>query len=186
MQSTVRHRRWFAVGGGVLILAAVGVAMILNFHQAPKSADGKTPPPQHPASKTVPRRDHPRPYIAKLPRLGDLPALPLPERPPQTPGSAGNEDWIDTKTETLENLTWQDDSESMRKILAELRSPLPEIRTAALQATREFGSRDAIPYLRAIADDTVDFQEQKNLADLIEYLEIPTLSESLDEPQDSP
>lgn len=179
MQSRSRHRHWLALGAGLLVLAA-GVAVKLDFHNPSAPGRGKPAPSASSPTRPVPQRTNPRPTVPKLPSLGDLPELPQPERPPQSPGAAGNEAWITARTEALENLAWEDDPESMGKILAELRSPLPEIRAAALQATRDFGSLDAVPYLRAIARDTADLQEEKNLNDLIDFLEIPTLLESLD------
>lgn len=183
MQARSRHRRLLALGGGLLGLAAVWMAVNLSSRPPPGPSTRKT---ESVATPPAPQRATPRPTLPKLPGLGDLPELPQPERPPQTPGAAGNEQWIAAKTEALEDLAWEDDPESMGIILAELRSPLPEIRSAALQAIRDFGSRDAIPYLRAIARDSADLQEEKNLNELIEYLEIPTLLETLDEQQETP
>ncbi len=181
MQASSLHRRWLALGGGLLVLAAVWIGTDMNSRPQPEPATGKSAAADGTPGRPVPQRTTSRPPLSKLPGLGDLPELPQPERPPQTPGAAGNAEWIAAKTEALNDLAWEDDPESMGKILAELRSPLPEIRAAALQATKDFGSREAIPYLRVIARDTADLQEEKNLKDLIEFLEIPTLLETLDE-----
>ncbi|MES2439538.1 MAG: HEAT repeat domain-containing protein [Verrucomicrobiota bacterium] len=126
-----------------------------------------------PAAKKSPRPTG-RPDVFSAHRL---PELPPPVEPPHPAGSVENQDWITTRTSELNDLSWFDDADSLRRILAELRNPLPEIRAAALEATKEFGSRDAIPYLAIIAEGTRDPAEQKAIADLIEYLNLPTMLE---------
>lgn len=111
----------------------------------------------------------------------DLPDLPPPVESPNSPGSSANQDWIATRTAELDKLAWFDDAESLSHILAELRNNLPEIRTAALSATLAFGSRDAVPYLEAIAADSKDAIEQKALTDVAERLKLPTVLEHLEE-----
>ena len=67
----------------------------------------------------------------------------------------------------------------MLAILAELRNPDSEIRDVAIEATREFSSRDAIPVLRAMIAGDATPDEQRACKELIEWLELPTLSEKL-------
>ncbi len=107
-----------------------------------------------------------------------LPELPPPTELPNPPGSPSNAGWADARLAELEKLAWYDDVGSLKKILAELRSPLPEIRHAALAATRAFGSRDAVPYLEQIAIGTSDPEEHKALTEAISYLNLPTFLES--------
>lgn len=100
---------------------------------------------------------------------------------PYSPGSTEDTEWTNARITAIHDLEWFDDAESLRKILAELRSPISEIRIAALDATRAFGSREAIPYLTTLAVETGDPLEQRALTDLIEYLKLPTLIEQLDQ-----
>ena len=107
--------------------------------------------------------------------------LPEPARSPHSPGSVADSEWIAARIAAISDLAWFDDTSSLQKILSELRSPLPQIRAAALDATRAFGSRDAIPYLVNRAAETGDLVEQKALIDLIEHLKLPTVIEQLEE-----
>ena len=107
--------------------------------------------------------------------------LPEPTKSPHSPGSAEDTEWTSAHIAAIHELEWFDDTESLRKILAELRSPIAEIRTAALDATRAFGSREAIPHLATRAAETGDPLEQKALNELIEYLKLPTVVEQLDQ-----
>lgn len=78
---------------------------------------------------------------------------------------------------TLEILGARDDSESLQQILVELKNANREVRRAALAATIQFGSRDAIPSLKEIAAQTEDAREKVEILDAIEFLELPPLSE---------
>lgn len=115
----------------------------------------------------------PRPLKAIKERL----EIPAPSELPNPHSSPDNQDWIEKRITELDELAWRDDSESLGKILAELQNSVPEIRAAALAATRAFGSRDAIPYLDELSRDSKDPLEQKALTDLIEHLKLPTLLE---------
>ena len=116
----------------------------------------------------------------------DLPDLPRPVESPYPPGAAENQEWIETRVAELDRLAWFDDFASLEKILAELRNPLPEIRTAALAATLAFSSRESIPYLEVLARETRDPQEQKALTDAIEHLKLPTMVEELERQKSQP
>lgn len=87
---------------------------------------------------------------------------------------------ISAGVEMLEQLAWEDDGESLEKIVVNLESPHAEIRAAAVAAVRAFGSRDAIPYLQTRSRNTSDPLEQNTLAETVEYLELPTLVEKID------
>ena len=173
--------RWRMAGAAAAILA-IGLIIWKSGSDADPPVDRSVATTHTRGAVPLPRRDSPR---IRAPRdelrLSDLPPLPAPQAPPHPPGSTSNEDWIAETITTLESLAWEDDPDSMRKILAELRSPLPEIRAAALNATRDFDDPAAIPYLRAISNDTADLLEQKEIAGLIETLELPSLIETLDQ-----
>jgi cystathionine beta-lyase family protein involved in aluminum resistance len=69
------------------------------------------------------------------------------------------------------------DSSSLDTILSELTNADPQIRKAALEATIQFASRDAIPKLAEVAAQTDDPQEEIALNDAIEFLKLPSLTE---------
>ena len=165
---------WYACGVGFLLLAG---AVIHLRTEPPGNTHLPTPP--SPTRKSPVSNDArgPAPRRPPSPELEKLPDLPAPIVSPHPTGDAANQEWIEKRTDELDDLAWFDDPESLGKILTELRNPLPEIRAAALKATRDFGSRDAIPYLEAISLDSADPLEQKAIHDLIEHLKIPTLIE---------
>lgn len=182
MNAMLGQTRW-QVAGAVVVILAVGLILWKSQSGQPIS----TSQPLDPASSKVssspharPRRDVPRDTAPRQPRLTDLPGLPSPGVPPHSPGSPENEAWIEQQIDALDALAWEDDSESLRKILAELRGPLPEIRAAALKAALDFDDPAAIPFLSAISRDTVDPLEQRNIDEVIETLELPSLIETLE------
>ncbi len=70
-----------------------------------------------------------------------------------------------------------DDAASLNQILSELANRDPRIRKAALEATIQFGSRDAIPKLTDAATQTDDPREKAAITDAIEFLKLPSLTE---------
>lgn len=107
--------------------------------------------------------------------------LPAPRVSPHDPESDEHADWVEARSKELLDLAWNEDEESMLTILTELRNPDPEIRHVAADATREFGSRDAIPMLQRMASADLAQDEKKACRELIEWLELPTLSEHIAE-----
>jgi hypothetical protein len=78
---------------------------------------------------------------------------------------------------TLSKLQSNDDAESLQTILCDLTNSEKTVRLAAIQATIQFGSRDAIPVLNNVAARTADPAEKTKLLDAAEYLALPTLTE---------
>ena len=87
------------------------------------------------------------------------------------------EKMIETETERLENLSMSDDPTSLPPILAGLTNAEKEIRQAAIEATIQFGSPDAIPALKAAAVATSDPQEKEDLLDAADFLALPSLTD---------
>lgn len=86
---------------------------------------------------------------------------------------------VETRATELMRLAMNDDAASLESILKELRNPNRNIRDAALQATIQFGSRDAIPSLNESAQRAEDDSEKKQLLAAIEFLKLPSLTEVL-------
>lgn len=160
-------------GLALLVAAGVFISRGTNPTSAPsrgmKSSEMKQVSGS-PGQKSVRPPSSPDAFAAR-----GLPELPPHMESPHPPGSVENQAWITKRITELDELAWFDDAGSLHRILAELRNPQPEIRAAALAATKAFGSSDAVPYLTIIAAETRDPAEQKNIADLIEYLNLPTL-----------
>jgi hypothetical protein len=85
--------------------------------------------------------------------------------------------YVDQRSAQLMDLAMTDDRGNLDTILSELSNRDPEIRKAALEATIQFGSRDAIPKLADAASQTDDPNEKAALADAIEFLKLPSLTE---------
>jgi hypothetical protein len=86
---------------------------------------------------------------------------------------------IQSRAAELMQLAMNDDAASLEAILKELRNPNRGMRDAALQATIQFGSRDAIPRLSEAAQQTDDPAEKSQLLSAIEFLKLPSLTEVL-------
>ncbi len=149
----------------------------------PKEA---TPPPQIQAAVTRPRlalnpRKKPRPpHLIPEAVAANLPPLPAASPPPHAPESLEKQEWITSQIHELKRLAGNADLGSVQKIVAELRSPVPEIREAALTATIDSGSRAAVPYLHQLAAEMNDIVQQRSIHEAIHLLSLPTMVETLD------
>ena len=106
-------------------------------------------------------------------------------RPDQSPGTEPNalqeqhEAYVESRIAELMELGMKDDSTSLETILGELTNRDPEIRKAALDAAVQFGSRDAIPKLMDAASQTDDSKEKTEILEAVEFLKLPSLSETI-------
>jgi hypothetical protein len=77
----------------------------------------------------------------------------------------------------LHEYSMQEDPKYLALILSHMTNSNAEIREAALEATMQFGNRDAIPALKELAAKTDDPREKVKILDAIEFLELPSFSE---------
>ena len=160
---------------GVTVLGVAGILISRGFRPSPGSppqTDAKASKSQaYPPPNESPKTSRRTPGISKP----VLPVLPAPVESPHPPNSAQHQEWIATRVAELSDLAWFDDPQSLHRILAELRNPQPEIQAASLAATVAFGSRDAIPYLEALAAQSRDPKQQQDLSEAAAFLKLPTL-----------
>lgn len=135
-----------------------------------------------PVESTAPTADSRGAITAAAPRgARNVPSpaadLPRPQPSPYAAGSSEHQTWVDARADELVKLSWMDDSASLKQILSELENPEQEIRKAALRATANFGSRDAVPYLESLVATATDSEEKIALIQTAEQLKMPTASE---------
>jgi hypothetical protein len=149
---------------------------------------GSSPPADSVNAAAPNQQSVSRPLPEPLPQQGDSHGTPpgsgaadLDRTTPISNNAAPSEESVERivkmKMEQLQELSRQSDRASMEAILAEMRSPYPEVRADALEAIVQFRSRDAIPALKELAAKTDDPQEQRAILDAVEFLELPTLDE---------
>ena len=68
-----------------------------------------------------------------------------------------------------------DDPASLKLIVTDLTSPDKGVRMAAIEATKQFGSADAIPALKAAADSTDDLEAKTAYLEAAHFLSLPKL-----------
>lgn len=85
---------------------------------------------------------------------------------------------VQAQIDKLQELQANDDAQSLRAILDELTNPEKEVREAAIEATIQFGSRDAIPVLKDLASRFGDEEDRKEMLDAAEFLALPTMTEA--------
>jgi hypothetical protein len=84
---------------------------------------------------------------------------------------------VETRVQELLDLGMEDDPKSLETIVSELSNADAEIRKAAVEATVQFGSQDAIPQLENAMLWAENAEQRKDIADAIEFLKLPRLTE---------
>lgn len=160
----------------ILLAAGVGAALVLGglffFTKANHPAENPEIPVEAPENVSQNSSNSLR-KNSSSPAL--VAATPSPEPSLTAPANS-----LDDQIFELTELGARNDPESFRRIIASLQDPKPEIRTAALEATIQFGSRDAIPVLKELAAKTEDAREKVAILDAAEFLELPSFREVRD------
>ena len=97
-------------------------------------------------------------------------------KPPMTPEE--RQAFIEAETSRLQDLSTQDDPASLSPILNDLTNLEKEVRLAAIEATKQFGSKDAIPVLQADVAGVTDTDEKIALLEAADFLSLPTLTDA--------
>ena len=87
-----------------------------------------------------------------------------------------HEDYVARRVAELMDLAMSDDRSSLASILSELNNSDPQIRDAAVSASVQFKSSDAIPALQEVYNHTDDPQEKIHITSAIQFLSIPVES----------
>lgn len=158
----------------VIVIAGLGLLIfgsLFALHKSPERTTSISNPPSSQTSSIV---------------KAELESTPLPPTnaiASDTQGANassaqdGHQAYVEQRSSQLMDLAMNDDRASLDSILSELTNRDPEIRKAALEATIQFGSRDAIPKLADAASQTDDPNEKTALNDAIEFLKLPSLTE---------
>ena len=146
---------------GILLAGvfAIGAIILLKPHSA-----APVPEVVPPAAKAAPA-----PEPAPLP----TPAPAVEVKRTLTPEE--HEAAIDAEVDRLSAWSMNDDPQSLSNILKDLTSPDKEIRTAAIEAAKQFESTNAIPALKAAAANAEDNQEATEMLEAADWLALPTV-----------
>jgi len=147
----------------VLLLALLALSAIFFLKQ---HLGNVAPSPAPPPASTVVASVAPPPAPAPIPAA---PASTITLTPEQRQAA------IDAETDHLQQWSMNDDPASLSNILADLTSPEKEVREAAIEAAKQFGSTNAIPTLKALAANTTDTEEQAALLEAANFLSLPSI-----------
>jgi len=75
----------------------------------------------------------------------------------------------------LQDWSMNDDAESLNHIVADLTSPEKEIREAAIEATKQFGSTNPISALKAAADNAENIEDKIAYLEAASFLSLPSM-----------
>ena len=159
------------------VLAVLVLAPALYFRFAPSSPspDQSAPAPEQAAAApavAAPVAAHPRRVVAPA---NDGAGVTVPDTADST--SDNPEDAVAERVAQLTQLGMSDDPADLKIILTELNNKNSEIRTSALAAVVQFGSKDAIPALKNEMSWTEDPEEKVEIKKAIDYLNLPSFEE---------
>ena len=152
----------------VLVLAAAFYfKQPVSQPQPPGVVETTALPP--PAAKSAPAT---APDSANFPSPQPVAAV-VPSMTPEEKQS-----YIEAETSRLQDLSTQDDPASLSAIVNDLTNSEKEVRLAAIEATKQFGSKDAIPVLQADVASAADTDEKIALLEAADFLALPTLTDA--------
>ena len=146
----------------------IGGAIYLKQHLGPAA------PPVVPEVVAAPAPESPQKNV-----VADLPPLPPPAPVPAPVPALSPEQQLaatDAEIERLRVAGLSDNPADLQIILADLSSPEKEIREAALNAAKQFGSTNAIPALLTAATNAVDPKEKIELTEAADFIALPSLA----------
>ena len=151
----------FLLGAGL----AAGLVLWASFYLKSRPSGALRNSPREPAGEAGPVTGAP-PAPAAVP--GHEPAI-----PPAIASQEVRQKFIEEQVERLRELAMNDDPAALNEILLALTSPEQEIREAAVEGAKQFGSTNAIPALLAAADAVTDLKERVALLEAVEFLSLP-------------
>ena len=130
------------------------------------------------------RKENPVPPTTETPATSEVvnaspPPMPLsqPTAPPHVLTDEERQSAIDAEVSRLQDWSMNDDPASLSNILADLTSPEKDIREAAIEAAKQFGSTNAIPALKTAAVNSTNTDEQIEMLQAAEFLTLPSISD---------
>jgi hypothetical protein len=159
----------------VIILA--GFAGLAGLLLLKRSTSSQPPSPVIPQNQTVQPAAFSSPAATKnLPFISQV-AVVQKADVAATNTNESQEIYIKNHVAELQELQTKDDAQSLQAILCDLTNSVKTIREAAIDATTQFGSRDAIPVLKDLAARTQAPDEKAELLDAADFLALPSLTE---------
>ena len=176
----------FVIALGLVTFVMLGAILLLKRQMDKTSAPPIAPPI---AVETAPPVRPPRPKIAPVappvvsnivvieaqpPASAAAPAA-APATVPAVTNVLLSEEERHAEIDRLQDWGMKDDAGSLSKIVADLTSPDKEVRAAAIEATKQFGSADAIPYLKAAAASANDVGDRIDYLEAADFLSLPPM-----------
>jgi hypothetical protein len=158
----------------VLVLSVLLIAFAFVLHQRDRDNAGASP-----AAEAIAALPASQPQLPGRPIHAEI-VSPVAEAPDARLAAGGDSAGNDHATTVanriaeLNRLAMTSDSRSLDTILSELSNRDPAIRMAAVSASIDFGSRDAIPALQNALGWTDELKEKVEIQRAIDFLQLPS------------
>ena len=155
----------------VVLFLVTGVVLVGVFYFKPHVAPSPTP-------SVIPEA-----AVAPVPEVPAMVVTPTPPAPVVTASvpvvtltPEQRQAAIDAEIERLRQAGLSDNPADLTVILVDLTNPEKEIREAAILATKQFGSTNAIPALQTAAENTTNATEKAELLEAADFIALPSTS----------
>lgn len=165
----------FVVGILLPAILVIALAIFLKQNFKPVSSTATPPAASAPAAAAPAQASKASSDDVPLPPASTV-AAPTPP-PVSRPMTA---DDIQAEKDRLISLQMNNDPQSLSNILADLDSPVKDIRMAAIDATVQFDDTNAVPILKSKADNAQDLDEKEALLKAADFLALPDVTFSPD------
>ena len=163
----------------VLIVVTLGLFIFGTLFAIRQSTDRSTAKSelQPTSSTTQPGNTVVTEQVQPVPQAATAPSKSVTQPTAKPATEEAHQAYVEKRSAELMDIAMTDERTNLDTILSEISNRDPEIRKAALEATIQFGSRDAIPKLTDAISQTDDPNEKAALADAVEFLKLPSLTE---------
>lgn len=152
----------------LVLVLTVGFGVAWHFKQTPANSDSPSPSDETNAVS-----------LSRLAKPTSTFAVITSEPPRSIATTSGPEkraEAIEAEISHLRELAMKADDDALSLIVADLTHPEKEVREVAIESARELGNSNAIPILKAAAQNSEDTQEKIALLEAAEFLGLPQMT----------
>jgi HEAT repeat protein len=159
----------------VILILLAGLAGVIGIYLIKHQGAPSSSAAPIAITETKPATPQTAPAITNVPSPATAPVAAAPVATANTLTPEQRQAAIDAETARLQQWSMNDDPASLSSILADLTNSEKEIREAAIEATEQFGSTNAIPILKNLAANDTDPQEKAALLDAANFISLPSI-----------
>lgn len=158
-----------------IVIACLGLVAWQAIDKPGSSSTQTGGPALGDACPRLPTRHDPRNDSATV---GLLRSLPKPEGLPPGLEDAARDEWLKARMDLIDDAAYGEDADSLRLLIVEYGSPLPELARAAHDALLAREDPQAVAYLKEMLPGNLPASKKVEIQQMIEFFNSPSVFES--------